>query len=675
MIILASWHHHSRRLHYRLASSTLLHTSCNAPEKIISNRFPCPSLLKRVASACTEAIQDISRNKFHFTTTRPISYYCHLLRPLVVHPKRSIHQYLHFDNFFSTLPKLRTMASTPTKRMRCLPGPTGYAVAREEADKFPKTNASESFVRYVENRPYLPLLDVDPSSEESILHVAKSVLLARRTTNELAPDQVRKPSKSLFDVEEDEKKDGDDIHPTHNDTNVNAADEVVLLTPEDRQVTKISGGLTNALYLIGAPDSPSSVLLRVFGAEGMIDRDLETTNLARLCGTSDQGKKVVHQGIDVVGRFGNGRVETWVPGMRQAHYVDDFGSRKVSVSSNGKGGLVEDDQVEKYGGLVVEVARQLARLHYGFQTPEYLLEGVEVGRLQPTLWKVIRSWINELSHNLSHEHFQLDSSLRKLFYEGTTGKQFLNNGESASRQNNSASKNSPIFIANEMICYLSDQLKWVQSLIDEQYPDAPIGFCHNDVNAGNILVNASVQDAETSGKHENDEPYNAETVCLIDYEYCSINYTMYDIANFFNEHTGGNDNGIPNYALYPSVERQCHFLEAYLRERDFIDSKTHGGNANTDANVDANDDPVKDISSEITHLQSQVEIFQMINSLYWGIWGIVQAAEEVRIGTFRVDDARSRMMGEIDGDEWDYLKYGRNRLERFRDCKGKMMRC
>ncbi|KAL7466160.1 hypothetical protein ACHAXS_009883 [Conticribra weissflogii] len=569
------------------------------------------------------------------------------------------------------------MASTPTQRVRSLTGPSGYAQARQEAEKWHKKDNSESFVRYVENRPYLPLLNVDPSCEESILHVAKTVLLARQSADELAQDQSRKSSRSLCEVREDEKKDGDDIHPTLNGADVNSSDEELMHSKKDDQVTRISGGLTNALYLVGSSDSPSSVLVRVFGAEGMIDRDLETANLARLCGTSDDGKRVVHAGIDVVGRFGNGRVETWIPGMRQAHYLDDFGSQKVSVSSNGNGGLVNDDRAGKYGGLVVEVARQLARLHYGFQTPEYLFERVEEEHLQPTLWNVIHSWIDELSHHLSHEHFQLDPTMRALFCEGTTGKQFLNNGESSSHQNNSMNSNSPTSIANEMVRYLSDQLKWVQSLINEQYPDSPIGFCHNDVNAGNILVNAtsSIQDAENSDNDNNigDGPYNAETVCLIDYEYCSINYTMYDIANFFNEHTGGNDNAIPNYGLYPSIERQCHFLEAYLRERDLILSEAHGGNA--DANVNVNDDTAKNVSLEIAHLQSQVEIFQMINSLYWGIWGIVQAAEEVRNGTFRVDDARSRMVGEIDGDDWDYLKYGRNRLERFRDCKEKMISC
>ena len=47
-------------------------------------------------------------------------------------------------------------------------------------------------------------------------------------------------------------------------------------------------------------------------------------------------------------------------------------------------------------------------------------------------------------------------------------------------------------------------------------------FCHNDVQAGNILV-----------RHE---PGNAdERLMLIDFEYCGYNYRAFDIANHFSE--------------------------------------------------------------------------------------------------------------------------------------------
>ena len=80
----------------------------------------------------------------------------------------------------------------------------------------------------------------------------------------------------------------------------------------------------------------------------MINRDEETAIFARLCdpkGGAIGSGSVVHNQLDLLGRFRNGRVETWIPNMRQAHHVDDLGRQE---------------------GLVMEVARQLARLHYGY---------------------------------------------------------------------------------------------------------------------------------------------------------------------------------------------------------------------------------------------------------------------------------------------------------------------
>ena len=49
---------------------------------------------------------------------------------------------------------------------------------------------------------------------------------------------------------------------------------------EPSECVPVKGGVTNTLYRVG--DGRTSVLVRVFGAEGLIDRDLETETFAAL---------------------------------------------------------------------------------------------------------------------------------------------------------------------------------------------------------------------------------------------------------------------------------------------------------------------------------------------------------------------------------------------------------
>eukprot|EP00985_Skeletonema_marinoi_P033946 scaffold42676_cov110-Skeletonema_marinoi.AAC.1 len=73
--------------------------------------------------------------------------------------------------------------------------------------------------------------------------------------------------------------------------------------------TKVTGGITNALFRVSGFQSITSltaadfdsVLVRIFGAEGMIDRDIETSTYAALCNADIAYK--------YMGRFSNGRIE------------------------------------------------------------------------------------------------------------------------------------------------------------------------------------------------------------------------------------------------------------------------------------------------------------------------------------------------------------------------------
>ena len=148
-----------------------------------------------------------------------------------------------------------------------------------------------------------------------------------------------------------------------------------------------------------------------------------------------------------------------------------------------------------------------------------------------------------------------------------------------------------------------DELKFLKTQIGS---DSPIAFCHNDMLAGNIMVEAG------TGK-----------IQLIDFEYGTMNFVAFDLANHFNEWAGGTDNGVPEYTLLPSKESMVEFVSQYVKERN-----ENGANLNVEKLLD------------------EVEKFMWVNNIYWGLWAVNQAAAE-------------------GCKEFDYLLYADNRFRQY----------
>jgi ethanolamine kinase len=142
-------------------------------------------------------------------------------------------------------------------------GPEGYLQAR-------LANLEQSFV---DHRPYLPNLLADPTNPESIKRVACQILHA-----------------------------------------AGGGSSLVYASMKDWIVSSVSGGITNLLFRVSGLEkmndrndnnivTDSSVLVRVFGGHGMIDRDIENATFSALW----------KAGIapTYYGRFGNGRVEEY----------------------------------------------------------------------------------------------------------------------------------------------------------------------------------------------------------------------------------------------------------------------------------------------------------------------------------------------------------------------------
>jgi ethanolamine kinase len=162
----------------------------------------------------------------------------------------------------------------------------------------------------VDERPYLPFLVVDPCNEHSIC-LAASVIV-----------------------------DGS----TH--------------VPSNLKVDKISGGITNQLYRVSGLST--TVLVRIFGAEGMIDRNIENATFAALA--RNQLAPKYH------GRFANGRIEQWLEESRPLETKD------LSLYTK-------------------PIARQLGHLHSTFQVPPHLQEYHNPSK--PALWTQIHAWMQQ----------------------------------------------------------------------------------------------------------------------------------------------------------------------------------------------------------------------------------------------------------------------------------------
>ncbi|KAA8519289.1 hypothetical protein F0562_013545 [Nyssa sinensis] len=138
--------------------------------------------------------------------------------------------------------------------------------------------------------------------------------------------------------------------------------------------------------------------------------------------------------------------------------------------------------------------------------------------------------------------------------------------------------------------------------------DHLIGFCHNDLQYGNIMI-----DEET------------RSITIIDYEYASYNLIAYDIANHFCEMAANYHTETPHildFSKYPGLEERQRFVQIYLS---------------------SSGDQPSDL--EMEELVQDIEKYTLASHLLWGLWGII-----------------SEHVNEID---FDYMEYARQRFGQY----------
>jgi len=141
------------------------------------------------------------------------------------------------------------------------------------------------------------------------------------------------------------------------------------------QVKRVQGGITNTLFYVSGLRSfqlcdyfPDGCLVRVFGAEGMIDRDVENCLYAALSKAS--------LSPPYWGRFQNGRVEGWMNEMRPLQ------ARELSNPVIAKG-----------------IAVATARFHTTFAVPQTVQDHLSSvsgnGNQEPSMWPQLQGWLQQ----------------------------------------------------------------------------------------------------------------------------------------------------------------------------------------------------------------------------------------------------------------------------------------
>ncbi|KAK7322572.1 hypothetical protein VNO77_25958 [Canavalia gladiata] len=170
--------------------------------------------------------------------------------------------------------------------------------------------------------------------------------------------------------------------------------------------------------------------------------------------------------------------------------------------------------------------------------------------------------------------------------------------------------------------YLDTIDKEISMLEKELSGTQLIGFCHNDLQYGNIMLDEE-----------------ANSVTIIDYEYANYNPVAYDIANHFcemaaNYHT--EEPHILNFNKYPDFDERQRFVKAYLGTSDnyhvvFLKLWV----------LYAGEQP----GNEVEQLLQEIEKYTLANHLFWGIWGIISA--------------------QVNTIDFDYKEYAKQRFQEY----------
>ncbi|KAI1427301.1 kinase-like domain-containing protein [Xylaria sp. FL1777] len=301
-------------------------------------------------------------------------------------------------------------------------------------------------------------------------------------------------------------------------------------------VERLSGALTNAVYVVNPPEdmmgkteggknSPAKLLLRVYGphVEHIIDRENELSVLRRLA-----RKKI---GPRLLGTFANGRFEQYL--------------NAVTLTSED----LRDPDTSRH------IAKRVRELHDGME----LLEDEKDGG--PAVLKNWDHWVSRVSETMSF----LDAKI----LAGNLG---------PVRNAADAWKERGLVCGTDWPTFKAMFDKYRQYLFDRYGGSKVIRehlvFAHNDTQYGNIL-RVRPDDKKSPLLQPN---YEHKQLVVIDFEYCGANVRGYDFANHFTEWCYDYHDETASFACnvdrYPTPEEQYRWVRSYVNHRP---EHTHPG--------------------------------------------------------------------------------------------------
>ncbi|KAL8936243.1 MAG: hypothetical protein Q9211_004273 [Gyalolechia sp. 1 TL-2023] len=380
-------------------------------------------------------------------------------------------------------------------------------------------------------------------------------------------------------------------------------------------VERLSGALTNAVYVVSPPkdlshllpraqDSttslcpkrpPAKLLLRIYGpqVEHLIDRDNELQILRRLA-----RKKI---GPRLLGTFSNGRFEQF------------FNARTLTA---------EDLRIPETSK---QIAKRMRELHEGI---ELLDEERDAG---PSMWRNWDSWVERCEEIISWIDEKMIGGKR-----GLAGA----DADAGSKHDFVCGVRWPVFreAVERYRGWLEDQYGGSQGVKDG------LVFAHNDTQYGNLLR------LQPSGESPLLHPANEhKQLIVIDFEYASANVAGQEFANHFTEWCYNYHDSAKSFALnehrYPSPEEQHRFVSAYVQHRPARSPlSTQSSSANLRPGLShsisnfmldsrappaqiAEDEKRREeaTESEVHRLTIEARLWRPANSAQWVAWGIVQA--------------------------------------------------
>lgn len=387
---------------------------------------------------------------------------------------------------------------------------------------------------------------------------------------------------------------------------------VPLENGHEIEVTRLSGALTNAVYVVSPPKNmpqpedgkkpkkpPAKLLLRIYGpqVEHLIDREAELGILRRLA-----RKKI---GPRLLGTFRNGRFEEYFASTTLT--PDDL---RIPETSK-------------------QIAKRMRELHDGI---ELLESEVNDGPFVLRNWD---KWVERCEHVIKF----LDHQIAEETVRGV-------------RADSDEWKKRGYVCGVEWSVFrkqVDECRKWLY----EQYGGYEklkqnLVFAHNDTQYGNILrllpsTESPLLQPENSHKQ----------LIVIDFEYASANTRGLEFANHFTEWCYNYADPVKSYACntkaYPTPEEQRRFIRAYLNHRpQFVASASATPKARPslaegttgisafmlDARVPGTATPnyqeeerlrEEQLEKDVEELYNETRWWRLANSAQWVAWGIVQA--------------------------------------------------